>query len=75
MRPFAPLTADTARCHGFTCPHDRDTCRRFTERGLAAAHTNWTNGDFVESLIAPGTTRRDCKLQIPVKPASAASAT
>lgn len=36
---------DTARCNGFTCPGDRKTCRRFTERGLASAQTPWMLGN------------------------------
>ncbi len=36
---FIHLPLDIPRCNGFTCPHDREQCRRFTDRGLATLHT------------------------------------
>lgn len=45
MTTFTPLSIKVARCKGYTCPQDRDQCRRFAERGLAQVGTSWTNGD------------------------------
>ena len=67
-RPFAPLPPDVARCNGFTCPSDREQCRRFTERNLAQTESPWTHGEFVDVLHGRGVSTRQCVLQVAVKP-------
>ena len=44
-RHFFPLAEYIPRCGGYTCPGDRDQCRRFTERGLGSPYKYWTHGD------------------------------
>ena len=45
MADFAYLDKSTAHCSGFTCPSDRDACRRFTERNLGSPYKYWTSGN------------------------------
>ena len=69
MTTFTPLAVDVARCNGFTCPSDRDQCRRFTERGLAQTYTAWTHGEFVDVLRGGGISDRRCDQLLPIRPA------
>ena len=67
MTTFTPLAATFRRCRGFTCPHDREQCRRFTERSLAQPDSPWTDGEFVDVLHGRGVVVRECVLQVAVK--------
>ena len=70
MSDFKPLGPTFRRCHGFTCPHDREMCRRFTERNLAQPESPWIKGEFVDVLYGRGNVVRECVVMIAVKPVS-----
>lgn len=61
MTTFTLLAVDVARCNGFTCPDDRENCRRFTERSLGEWNTKWSSNPVIDA--------NTCRHLILVKPA------
>ena len=61
------LPQQEQRCRGFTCPHDRDQCKRFTERNVYESASYVP--PYAEAVISLDGAR-SCASILPVKAAA-----